>query len=183
MLPPDTIAVFGGSFNPPHMGHQIACLYLLEALGCAEVWLVPAAEHPFGKELLPFKHRAAMLELLAAPLGSRVQINPVETTLSHGGKTYETLRHLQRQYPKKHFAFVVGADILAEAKNWYRWNDLEKEFTIVVLGRTGFKGGDKLILPAVSSSEVRSALSADKSVEGWVPLKVIDYIRTHGLYH
>ena len=73
-----TTAILGGSFNPPHISHQMACLYLLEALAADGVLLVPACHHPFGKSLVSFEHREAMCEILARPFGGRVELSDVE---------------------------------------------------------------------------------------------------------
>ena len=66
------VALFGGSFNPPHVAHQLAALYVLETAPVDELWFVPAFEHAFGKPLAPFDDRLAMCELAAAALGPRV---------------------------------------------------------------------------------------------------------------
>ena len=70
-------AIYGGSFDPPHMGHQLACLYVLEALAAEAVWLMPCFVHPFGKALSSFEHRFAMCEKLARPL-PRVTVSAAE---------------------------------------------------------------------------------------------------------
>ncbi len=59
------VAVFGGSFNPPHVAHQFVALYVLETAGVDELWLVPCAKHTFEKLLAPFSHRLRMCELAA----------------------------------------------------------------------------------------------------------------------
>ena len=85
------VAIFGGSFNPPHLAHQMAALYVLETAAVDELWLVPAFRHPFGKALAPFADRLEMCELAAAALGTRVKVSAIEResgvesrTLAHG---------------------------------------------------------------------------------------------------
>src|SRR4051812_26752381 len=63
------VAIFGGSFNPPHVGHQLAALWVLETAGVDELWFVPAFVHPFEKALAPFEDRRRMCERAAAALG------------------------------------------------------------------------------------------------------------------
>jgi nicotinate-nucleotide adenylyltransferase len=65
------IALFGGSFNPPHVAHQLVALYVLETQPIDELWIVPVYTHALGKQLADYEHRVAMCELAAAPLGSR----------------------------------------------------------------------------------------------------------------
>src|SRR5688572_20849117 len=103
--------LYGGSFNPPHMGHQMACLYLLEARSAEAVWLLPAFAHPFGKELAPFAERLEMCRLLAAPFGGRVVTSDIEQRVADG-RTYVTLTRLLQEQPDRRFVLAVGADIL-----------------------------------------------------------------------
>ena len=80
------VAIFGGSFNPPHLAHQMAALYVLETAAIDELWIVPAFQHPFGKVLAPFAHRLEMCELAAAALGPRVKVSAVgRVALAEGG--------------------------------------------------------------------------------------------------
>ena len=62
------IALFGGSFNPPHIGHQMACLYVLETSSCKELWMVPTFRHPFDKALAPFEDRFEMCRRASLPI-------------------------------------------------------------------------------------------------------------------
>ena len=175
--------VYGGSFNPPHMGHQMACLYLIEALGADAVWMLPAWVHPFGKALEAFEHRLQMCRLLAEPFGERVRISEVEREVDSGGRTFDTLRHLIAGEPTRRFALAVGTDILEETHAWHRWDDIQKMVEIVVIGRQGFEtppGG--LALPEVSSSEIRALLARGEPIRGMVPASVADYVAAHQLY-
>ena len=118
-LPPHApgmrIGLFGGSFNPPHMAHQMTCLYLLQALGAARVRLVPVFRHPFGKDLAPYEHRVAMCHALAAPFGRQVLVDEIESEPGMSGRSIDTLERMQKQRPQEPLAFVIGADILADA--------------------------------------------------------------------
>ena len=176
--------VYGGSFNPPHLGHQMTCLYLLEALGADAVWVVPALKHPFGKELGDFDSRVAMCELMVAPFGRRARVSRVEEQVGQSGRTYDTLLTLRQTHPDLTFALAVGADILREAPQWYRWCDLEAMVPVVVIGRPGFPSprATPVEMPAVSSAELRRRLVSGGSIEGLVPATVAEYIRHQGLY-
>ena len=177
-------ALYGGSFNPPHMSHQMAVLYLLEALGASNVWLIPAAKHPLGKELLPFEHRLAMCRAMSSPWGEQVSIMETERELGGEGRTYDTISHLQKQFPERRFALVIGADIIEESHQWYRWDDIHEMLPVVVLGREGFTCEEALDvrLPEVSSREIRSRLQRGESIHGLVPTSVASYIRQQRLY-
>jgi nicotinate-nucleotide adenylyltransferase len=175
--------VYGGSFNPPHIGHQMACLYLLEALDAEEVWLLPAARHPFGKELAPFGHRRAMCLLLARPFDGRVSVTDLEAEAGATGRTYDSLVALQARSPDRRFALAVGSDIMQEIGQWYRWDEITALVPVAVIGRAGYPyGAAPIELPAVASGTIRRRLGEGQSVSGMVPQSISEYIEQHQLY-
>jgi len=177
------VAIFGGSFNPPHLAHQMAALYVLETAAIDELWIVPAFQHPFGKVLAPFAHRLEMCELAAAALGPRVKVSAVERDLGVESRTLRTVRRLQQDFPGHAFSLVIGADLLAELPSWQESAELQRSVPMWVVGRAGFETGEgRLALPRVSSTDVRAALAAGRSVDGLVPRSVLAYIREHDLY-
>lgn len=176
--------VYGGSFNPPHLGHQMACLYLLEGLGAAAVWVLPAFVHPFGKPLASFTHRLAMCRLTAKALGARVTVSDIESRRDASGYTYDTLCALRALYPRRQWALAIGSDILAETHAWHRWSEIEELATVVVIGRQGAfpPTRDGIAMPAIASRDIRARLARHEPIEGLVPERVRDYIAEHGLY-
>jgi nicotinate-nucleotide adenylyltransferase len=177
------VAIFGGSFNPPHLAHQMAALYVLETAEIDELWIVPAFQHAFGKTLAPFAHRLEMCERAAAALGPRVKVSAVERDLGVESRTLRTVRRLQHDFPGHAFSLVIGADLLAELPAWQESAELQRSVPFLVVGRAGFETGEgRLALPRVSSTEVRAALAAGRSVDGLVPRAVLDYIAEQGLY-
>ncbi len=176
--------VYGGSFDPPHLGHQLACVYLLEALGAAAVWVIPAYIHAFDKPLTSFEDRLAMCERMAAFLRDRVEVNPIEREIDSGGKTLILMRELQRRHPERKLALAVGADIVAERTRWYRWEEIESSLPVVVVGRAGYDetAAPAIDLPEVSSTEIRERARLGKPLTGWVPTHVVEYIEAKGLY-
>jgi nicotinate-nucleotide adenylyltransferase len=179
--------IYGGSFNPPHMGHQMACLYGLEALGADALWVVPVYQHPFGKGLVDFEHRVKMCELMTAPLGPRASVNTIEQELESPVRTFELFTALKEKYPEKSFAMLLGADLLAERESWYRFEDLKKLVKIVVVGRGGFAVGSQsdcfeVELPEISSRDIRQRLGAGDSIDGLVPATIQDYLLRSALY-
>ncbi|MFL5305721.1 MAG: nicotinate (nicotinamide) nucleotide adenylyltransferase [Polyangia bacterium] len=180
------VAIFGGSFNPPHVAHQMAALYVLETAPVDELWLVPAVRHAFGKTLAPFADRLAMCEAAAAALGPRVRVSAIERDLGEESRTLRTIRRLQQDHPGTTFSLVIGADLLAEVPSWLGGAELQRTVPFIVVGRAGFASPDAQVapvaLPAVSSRQVRAALAAGGDVRGLVPRAVLDYISTHNLY-
>jgi nicotinate-nucleotide adenylyltransferase len=176
------VAIFGGSFNPPHVAHQMVALYVLETAAVDELWMVPAFQHPFGKALEAFAHRLAMCEAAAAALGPRVRVSAVERDLGVESRTLRTVRRLQQEFPTHTFSLVIGADLIHEVPTWYAGEELQRTVPFIVVGRTGFDVPGKLALPRLSSTEVRDALLAGRPVDGLVSRAVLDYIQAHNLY-
>ena len=114
------VAVYGGSFNPPHVGHVLAAAYALSALPVDEVVVVPCFVHPFSKELVPFEDRLTLCELAMGWLPN-VTVSRVEQELGGESRTLHTLEHLQRQHPDWAMRLLVGADILADTPKWHRF--------------------------------------------------------------
>jgi nicotinate-nucleotide adenylyltransferase len=177
------IAVFGGSFNPPHVAHQMVALYVLETSPVDELWFVPCFRHPFDKPLEPFEDRFRMCELAGVALGRRVRVSDVERSLGGPSRTLNTIRRLREAHPEHELSLVIGGDLVAEVPSWYGAAELQASVPFIVVGRGG--GGaaaGRVAMPEVSSTEVRRGLREGKSVEGLVPRVVLDYIYERGLY-
>src|SRR5262245_44238416 len=134
------VALFGGSFNPPHVVHQLIGLYVLETQPVDELWFVPTYAHPFGKQLVDYDHRIAMCELAAAALGPRARVSRAEAELAArpgfvASHTLDLVDHIAAagHAPR----LVIGADILREAASWYRWADVVARAPLIVVGRAG----------------------------------------------
>ena len=112
------VAVFGGSFNPPHVAHVLACALLLSVEDIEQVVVVPTYKHPFAKALAPFEDRLRMCELAMGCM-ARVVVSRVEEEIGGESRTLRTLEHLVSTHPDWSLRLAVGADILAEAPRWY----------------------------------------------------------------
>jgi nicotinate-nucleotide adenylyltransferase len=176
------VAFFGGSFNPPHVAHQLVSLYVLETASVDELWLVPCWKHPFDKALAPYADRLRMCELAAAALGPRARASDIEGRLGGESRTLLTIKGLRQERPECEFHLVVGADIEPELPAWYGAEELLRTVPCIVVGRSGFAGGSAVAMPALSSTEVRRRLVAGQSVDGLLPKSVAEYIREHRLY-
>jgi nicotinate-nucleotide adenylyltransferase len=177
------VALFGGSFNPPHVGHQLAALYVLETEDVDELWFVPCYLHPFDKSLADFDDRMAMCERVAAALGLRARVSDCERQLGGESVTLRTVKALQAQHPTTEFQLVVGADLQSEIASWYGAVELQQLVRFIVVGRAGFRQDEGAVpMPPVSSSEVRQRLGARQPVGKLVPRSVLDYIHERKLY-
>jgi nicotinate-nucleotide adenylyltransferase len=178
------VALLGGSFNPPHVAHVMAAWWVLATEPVRELWLLPAWRHPFGKPLAPWEDRVRMCQLAIGQVRG-AHVCTAEEELKDDplcGKTARTLEHLVARHPGLRFALVIGADILAETPKWYRWDRVEAQARIVVVGRDGYEGGGQPRLPAISSTQVRERLERGEPVDGLVPRRVLEHLGARGLY-
>jgi nicotinate-nucleotide adenylyltransferase len=178
------VALLGGSFNPPHIGHLLAAHVVRALEPVDQVWFVPAAHHPFGKPLIDFAHRLAMCDLMCRDASGWLAASDVEGALGGNGYTVDTLRELHRRWPDWRWTVVVGSDIVPEMAKWREPEEIRRLARIVVLNRAGHPAPGSLGPPLVkvSSTEVRAALATGGGGEGLVPRKVLAYIERHGLY-
>ncbi len=188
-----TLAIYGGSFDPPHLAHQMMCLCAL-ASGADEVRMLPAFQHAFGKALAPFADRLRMCELAAAPFGGSVVVDPVEEEVARArgaeSRTYHTLVHLAAVHPDVDLRLLIGEDILAERASWHRWDDVVRLAPPIVIGRTGAPPADDptaapglaVKLPDISSSDIQGRIRRGERPEPLLPRAVLDYIAGRGLY-
>jgi nicotinate-nucleotide adenylyltransferase len=185
------VAIYGGSFNPPHLAHQLAITCVLATARVDELWMVPTFKHPFDKQLEPFADRARMCELAAAPF-ARVRVSRIEEELGGDSFTLRTVKALRARHPDHEWVMVIGADLLAERERWHGWPELKELVEFVIVGRQGAAraaatatavGATGAVeLPAISSTWVRERLAHGESVEPWVAADVRDYIAARGLY-
>lgn len=196
--PPDDVALFGGSFNPPHVCHTLATMWVLQTQPVDEVWWIPTCQHAFDKSLVAFDDRVEMCRLALRDL-ERVRIDDIERRLGGENRTIDTVKALSGDYPSTDFWLIVGADILDEVDRWKNWEGLVERVNLVVIGRRGYTTEDvrqfgaddqsvrdsgDLKLPDVSSTLIRQSL-ADcdyRAVAPWIPREVLDYIDRRELY-
>jgi nicotinate-nucleotide adenylyltransferase len=178
------IALFGGSFNPPHVAHQLAALYVLETAAVDQLWFVPCYKHPFDKPLEPFDDRFRMCELVAGALGTRARVNDIERVIGHESRTLRTVQALQTRHPEHQFSLVIGSDLVGEIDGWFGAEELRRTVPFLVVGRADGvdTGRFPVEMPAVSSTQIRRELGEGKPVQGLVPRTVLDYIYQRGLF-
>lgn len=182
------VALFGGSFNPPHVAHQLVALYVLETCDVDELWLVPTYVHAFGKALVDYEHRVAMCELACAALGPRARVSRAEQALAQrpgfvASRTLDLVDMLSES-GEHTFRLVVGADILAETAQWYRWDELAARTSPIVIGRVGAAPVDSaVVMPDISATQIRELLATgDSRAAALLPREVLMYIAAHNLY-
>lgn len=183
------VAFFGGSFDPPHVGHVLLSTYLGTVAGFDRVLVAPVFDHAFDKRLSPFEHRLRMCELAFARLPF-VKVSAIESTLEPPNYTLHTLQVIKRAHPDWQLRLAIGSDVLAETSQWYQFeavSALAPPFVFVRRGAAEAQSSPSL-LPEVSSSELREMLrrAGDPTVrqalgELMAPA-VIEYAIEKGLY-
>lgn len=199
----ERIGVFGGSFDPVHIGHLIIAQDAIEQLDLDRLIFVPAARSPLKKHCRPVsgRHRLEMLQL-ATEDNLRFEVSDLE--IERGGLSYtvDTIEYLQGKHPGAEIFFVVGLDSLVEMHRWYRVEDLLAICTVVPLGRGGKDPADVVVRSGlsevwksrlfdrliriheveVSASEIRMRIAEGLSIQTLVPPAVAMYIAEHNLY-
>lgn len=179
-----TVALFGGSFNPPHIAHLLAATYVRAMHESIDaLWIIPCFSHAFAKSLVSFEHRVSMCERTFVSLPN-VEISLVEKHLDGPSRTIRTVRHLTDKHPGWRFRLVIGSDILAEGHRWEKFDELLELAAPIVLGRVGWAGGEGACLPNVSSTEIRDAIARGDNdyPSRWVVPSVMRYIQDNRLY-
>ena len=183
-------ALFGGSFDPVHLGHLVVAQTAAELLG-ARVRLMPAREQPFKRaaHLATAVQRADMLELAVAgnPL---LSMESIELELAAPSYTVRTLRALAAREPGNRFTLLLGADAARDLPAWFEVEALPALADVVVFGRPGTSVPDLPVIgraievPAVdiSATDVRRRVAEGRSIRYFVPDAVREYIAAHGLY-
>ena len=189
------VGLWGGTFDPPHVGHQLVASDAAETLGLDLVLWVPAATQPFkaGLPLTAASHRMAMVQRAVAG-DARFAADEVEIARGGLSFTIDTLRALRERQPGTDWVLLVGADAFRGFARWRSPDVIAGMATVAVLTREG-AGADDAALAAVpgaiqlpvrrvdvSSTEVRARVRAGRSLRGFVTEPVAAYIAEHGLY-
>ena len=181
------LAVLGGSFDPPHIGHVLIPTYLLTRGLAARVVVAPCWSHPFAKRMSPFLERLAWTRLAMDVHGSQVEVSDIELRLAEGRSadtpsySYELLVAIAAAHPAYRVRLVVGSDIVAEGEieRWQNYGKLAAEFTPIVVPRMGYAEASSCALPEVSSTTVRGWMAspdnpaAREGLETAVPAAVL----------
>jgi len=194
----DHWGLFGGLFDPVHNGHISLASDILRAERLDRILFVPSFNPPHRTESVhaSFDDRITMLEI-ALPKESCFRISKIESENEEPGYTLHTIRTLKEHHPGVTFSLIVGADNLNSFREWYRWEELLQETTLLVGKRPGSEILDMSGIPRdrvrivetelidISSTKVRAALRTGidhDTLATMVPPDVAEYITTNRLY-
>ncbi|HUV36175.1 MAG TPA: nicotinate-nucleotide adenylyltransferase [Patescibacteria group bacterium] len=188
------IGLFGGSFDPLHMGHLILAEMAADFAGLGRVLFIPTAVPPHKRrnDLTPFEMRRRIVEIGIAG-NPRFELSLLEgkTDVSY---TYQSILHFQRQgLGREEIHLLVGGDSLAEIASWRHPEEICRHATIVAMQRPGHEdvsyfpeGAAVIVLEsgsnAISSSEIRWRVREGRSIRYLVPDAVAQFIEEHALY-
>lgn len=185
------IAIFGGRFDPPHIGHWLVAQQILEKRpDIQEVWFVPAYKHQWKPIAAKGRDRLSMLQCFTS---ISMKVSNVE--LMRGGVSYaiDTIKEIKKRFHHKIY-WIVGSDILLEFSRWEKTEKLTELATFLVFPRdpllppkklpSGFEliTGEDLITTNLSSTIIRERVKKHLPIANLVPKEVEEYITKHQLY-
>lgn len=188
------IGILGGTFDPPHNGHLLLALDALEQLSLDRVVLIPAARQPLkaDAEMTDPAHRLAMTRLLAGS-DPRLAVDGVEVERDGLSFTVDTMRGYRAAHPDAEFYLLMGEDTAATLPQWREPMALAALVQVAIAGRGDLAGS--AALPAgfraqrlaprrvdLSATEIRDRARSGRSIRGFVPDAVAEYIAVHQLY-
>jgi nicotinate-nucleotide adenylyltransferase len=198
------IGVFGGTFDPVHVGHLIVAEQCREQARLDEVWFVPSARPPHKRDspLTAFDRRAEMLQLALAGQ-PRFRLESIERDRPGPSYTADTLDELHTRHPNAELALILGADCLPDLPTWHEPQRIVERATLLVAVRPGFalwspeQLAQALALPSsepvrmqivnvpligISSRDLRQRAAEGRSLLYVVPRAVEVYIKEKHLY-
>jgi nicotinate-nucleotide adenylyltransferase len=193
------LGLFGGTFDPIHLGHLILAEQCRESCRLDRVWFVVAGEPPHKPAgRTPAAHR---LEMARVAVAGHPNFAVSELEISRPGPHYsvETLESIRRDNPGEELFFLIGADSLADLVSWRQPERIAEMATIVVVNRPGISEVDPAGLPlfgpgtrpllsvkippiGINSTDIRQRLAEGRSIRYQVPRGVEAYIEAQGLY-
>lgn len=198
----ERIGIYGGSFNPPHIGHIRAAREAVRELGLTSLFLLPAGEVPGKTPPEGSADAQARLRMLELAVGDcpNIRVSDFDACRERC-RTWETLEHFSRTYPGAELTVVVGSDLLTKLPGWENVSYVLDHAQIAVV-RRGLPGEEDLIrektallremggrirvlenpVEPISSTQLRRLLAFGCGWE-FLPPGVEDFIRREGLYH
>ena len=187
------LGIFGGSFDPIHLGHLLVAQAAREELRLDKIFFVPAAQSPFKPEQQPTPPNLRLQMLRLALAGQpHFEIDDQET--ERGGVSYsiDTVKNFHTRFPSAKIFYLIGADHVEKLTKWREAMELAALAEFIVIPRPGenavplptpFRGEMLRGFPlGVSSSQIRARVKQDLSIENLVPTAVAEAIRNNRLY-
>jgi len=188
------IAIFSGSFNPIHLGHQKLAEYLLDKNFVDEVWFVVSPLNPLKDQVQQFDKRVRMdMVLVAVGNNNRMRVSDVEFAMPVPSYTIDTLKKLTELYPQHQFSLMIGSDNAVIFDQWKDYRQILDTYPVWVYPRKGYDFSTvasqypqmQLLdtpLYDISSTQIREMLRKGEDVSAWLHPEVMEYIGEKRVY-
>ena len=192
------IVIYGGSFNPPHVGHAIAIEAVLRNFPCDEIWIMPSSERLDKHIGTSGTHRINMLKIMLREHfphpATKLHISRLELNRPGLTTTFDTKTELEKLYPKNRFYFLIGSDLLWDIRNkWVKGRELWRSAYFLAIRKPGAKIPPKMppniklvdkdiVWVNVSSTLVRDFIKKGYSGIPYIHPEVARYIKRNKLY-
>jgi len=189
----ERIGLYGGSFDPVHLGHLLVAQAAREELNLDKIFFIPAAQSPFKPDAKPTP-AAERLKMLRLALAGNPRAEVDDQEIKRGGVSYtiDTVRDYAHRFPNTKLFYLIGADHVLQLPKWREADELAKLVEFLIIPRPGesrtkipapFRGEFLSGFPlGVSSSQIRARVKAGLPVENLVPATVAEAIRNNRLY-
>lgn len=189
------ICLFGGTFDPPHIGHLLVAQTVCEAEDFDKVLFIPAFQPPHKRDITPVDERISMLKL-AVEGNPNFEISDVELKRKGVSYTIDTVKAIKTEMSLKNneIFYLMGSDSLLEFQHWKEPEGILNECQVIVAIRPGFRPSDipSWILQRIqfaniprfeiSSTNIRHRWVENKTIRYMVTLPVWEYIEKNNLY-
>ena len=190
------IGIFGGSFDPIHIGHAIIAQHIISSGVVDRLWFMVSPMNPLKADKerrVADTDRLRMVEMVSRPMEG-VETSAFEFSMPKPSYTIDTLNALQAKFPDDEFYLVIGADNWQLFNKWRNSEEIIAKYHLLIYPRLSFE----VIIPdelkervqlvdapiiELSSTEIRTRLSNNQSVRYYVPDEVLSYIDHKNLYH
>lgn len=183
------VGLFGGTFDPPHIGHLIIASEVQHTLQLDEVWFIPTYSPPHKEDAQSTVYdRLTMLKNMIDNEPG-LHISKIEIERKGLSYTIDTINALQDMYKHTKFHFIIGADMVASLHKWKSIDSLIKKIDFVGVSRKGFELSSKypiitvpIPLIEISSTNIRRRIKHNLPFKYFVHTKVYNYIKEQRLY-
>jgi len=189
------VGVFGGTFDPPHIGHLLLASDARDALRLDKLIFIPAGAQPFKVDTPPIASPQDRVEMVRLAVASDANYAVDDAEISRKGLSYtvDTLEYLAERYAGSELFLLLGQDSLGGFPQWRNPGRIQELATLALMMRSGapdvgdWRNAERVVVVSarrvdVSSTEVRERLRAGKSIKGFVPEGVEKFIEARGLY-
>lgn len=189
------IGILGGSFDPPHLCHELLAVSFLSLEPIHELWVIPCVNHAFKANFsTPFSHRLAMCEIAFKRINN-VRVLDIESKLKTPSYTIETITTIKKLRPDLDLMLCLGSDLIDSFHEWHRVQEITQSVDIAIFERSSYPIGhlpallknaqihSGYLLPDTNSTKLRDFLpKRDPAVKHFLDYEVLRYIEDHGLY-